>query len=174
MGEVGRWCRAMCLDCPVHKYVSDWFGHVQVAPTVLTVELEMAYPDECGGILELITPAQGKINSRHCARAATLLVLAASQRHAAPWACWLCDLGWWGSAETANLGVKAVPITGGIRHRSRATSFQVREGPLFLSASTAPLTSTFLRGHIHSFWLFLEARMRSSSRLGHRRCGLGF
>lgn len=40
----------MCLDCPVHKYVSDWFGHVQVAPTVLTVELEMAYPDECGDL----------------------------------------------------------------------------------------------------------------------------
>lgn len=34
----------------MHKYVSDWFGHVQVAPTVLTVELEMAYPDECGDL----------------------------------------------------------------------------------------------------------------------------
>lgn len=73
----------MCLDCPVHKYVSDWFGHVQVAPTVLIVELEMAYPDECGDLLELITPAQGRINYQHCTRAAMLLVLAASQRHAA-------------------------------------------------------------------------------------------
>lgn len=45
----------MCLDCPMHKYFSDWFGHVQVAPTVLTAELAMAYPEGCGGILELIT-----------------------------------------------------------------------------------------------------------------------
>lgn len=73
----------MCLDCPIHKYISDWFGHVQVAPTVLTVELEMAYPGGCGDILELITPAQGRINYQHCTRVAMLLVLVASQCHAA-------------------------------------------------------------------------------------------
>lgn len=71
----------MCLDCPMHKFISDWFGHVQVAPTVLTVELKMAYLDACGDILELITPAQGGINDQHCTRVAMPLVLVAS-RHA--------------------------------------------------------------------------------------------
>lgn len=73
----------MCLDCPMHKYVSNWFGHRQVAPAVLTGELETAYLDRCGDILELITPAQGRIDYQHCTRVAMLLVLVASQRHAA-------------------------------------------------------------------------------------------
>ena len=67
----------------MHKYISDWFRHVQVAPTVLAVELEMAYPDGCGDISKLITSAQGRINYQHRTRVAMLLVLVASQRRAA-------------------------------------------------------------------------------------------
>lgn len=67
----------MCLDCPMHKYVSNCFGQVQVAPTVLAVELEMVSPDGCGVILELITPAQSRIDHQHCTRMAMLLVLVA-------------------------------------------------------------------------------------------------
>lgn len=174
VGEEGRWCRTMCLDCPVHKQVSDWFGHVQVAPAVLSVELEMAYLDGCSDIWESITPAQGRIHHQHCTRVALLPVLMASRHHAALWARRLCYRWWCGSAETAKVDVKPVPVTGGIRGPSRATSFQLREGPLFLSVFTVPLTSTFLRSHSCSFWLFLEARMRSSSRLEHVRCGMGF
>lgn len=69
----------MCLDCPMHKYVSDWFGHVQVAPAVLTAELEMAYLDRCGDTSD---PAQGRMNYQSCTRVAMLQVLVASQRHA--------------------------------------------------------------------------------------------
>lgn len=71
----------LCLDCFMYKCISNWFRHVQGAPTLLIVELEMAYPDERSGILEQIIPAQGRINSQHCTRVIVLLVLVASQCH---------------------------------------------------------------------------------------------
>lgn len=80
----------LCLDCFMYKCISNWFRHVQGAPTLLIVELEMAYPDGRSGILEQIIPTQGRINSQHCTRVIVLLVLVASQCHVTLGDHWHC------------------------------------------------------------------------------------
>lgn len=127
VGEVRRWGRTLCLDCFMQKCISNWFSHVQVAPAVLTVELEMAYPNGCSYVLELITPAQRGLTASispgpwAAGPCGTSVPCHTGSPH------WHCCLQWCGTAVITKLHVK--PITGGIRHPTRANSLQLREGP---------------------------------------------
>lgn len=124
----------------------------------------MAYLNGCSHTLELTAPAQGRFNSQHFTRSLCC------------WSLWhLSAMSLWEPLlrpQTCLLNScpsLAVPDTPpGIIPSSLG-----KDSPL-PSLSTVFQTFTFLRHHICSFWLFLEARMRSRPRLGHVRCGLGF